>query len=311
MEGSNNAPVDAAPSESAETQENKEANVSPDKDGKEQSAQGNNVQAEAKAKNLKKFKLKVDGQELDEEIDLNDDEAVKRHLQMSKAAQKRMSEAAQVKRQAEEFIHQLKSNPRAILTDPNLGVDFKKIAEEYLAEQLEMEMLSPEQRKLKEYESKIRAHEEEKRRQEQEVHQKQLVELQQRYADDYDKKFTSALQTNGIPKTPRTVKRMAELMHKNIEYGFELEPGQLAELVREDYINEMKELFGATDGDTLLKLMGDDMANKIRKADLARLKKGEIRPPKPVEQAPQPSPSSQRRMSTEEWLAEVRKRAQS
>ena len=40
----------------------------------------------------KKLKLKVDGQEIEEEVDFNDEEGLKKHLQKSKAFDKRLKE---------------------------------------------------------------------------------------------------------------------------------------------------------------------------------------------------------------------------
>src|SRR5690348_18207496 len=45
-----------------------------------------------RSKRIKKLKLKVDGKEYDEEIDLDNDEELVRHLQMSKMGQKRAQE---------------------------------------------------------------------------------------------------------------------------------------------------------------------------------------------------------------------------
>lgn len=258
----------------------------------------------------KKFKLKVDGQEIEEEIDLADDETIKRHLQMSKAAQKRMSEAAQTKRQAEQFINALRTNPLKILNDPNLGLDFKKIAEDYIYEQAMNDMLTPEQKQLKEYERRLKEHEDQQRTAKEQQEAQQLEELQQRYAEDYDKKITEALSTSGLPKTPKTVKRMAELMYKNLEFGFELEPKQLVEIVRQDYLTDIKELLMATDGDSLLKMLGDETANKLRKADLARLKSAKPEFTK-SETKQEVASAPKRTMSTDEWFEEVRKRAMS
>lgn len=262
-------------------------------------------------KNVKKFKLKVDGQELEEEIDLADEESLKRHLQMSKAAQKRMSEAAKARRDAEELIGMFKGDIKSVLKQADkLGkspAQVRKELEEYFAEQLEEEMLSPEQKAVKEAQRIIREREEEQKRAVQEREAREKQELQQRYAEDYDRKITEALSSGGVPKTARTVKRMAELMYKNLDMGLDLEPQHLATLVKEDYLNEMREMLGAADGDTLLKLLGDDTANKIRKADLARLKTSkslfERKEVRPIQQPEQP----QKRKSTEDWLAERRK----
>lgn len=254
----------------------------------------------------KKFKLKVDGEEFEEELDLNDEEAVKRHLQLSKAAQKRMQEAAKQKQQAEKFFRMLKEDPISVLSDPSIGVDFRNLAEQFLAKQLEEEMLTPEQKRLQQAEQIIREREEEVRRQREEVEQQQITRLQEAYSQEYDKKITEALSSSGLPKTPKTVRRMAELMSKNLENGLELEPKDLVQLVREDYLSEIKELFGQTDGDGLLSLLGDDIANKIRKSDLARL-----RTTKPQPKVVQPSQSAdvpKKPMSRDEWREYMNKR---
>ena len=276
--------------------------------------EGTEVQAKAQAvKNLKKFKLKVDGQEIEEEIDLNDEETIKRHLQMSKAANKRMSEAAKARQQAETIIHAIRTDLKGALSNPDaLGLkreDVRKIAEELLAEELENEMLSPEQKELKELRKQVAERKAKEQEAEKERIEKESIELQQRYADDYDKKISEALNTSGLPKTAKTVKRMAQLMYQNLEHGYELEPKHLVDIVREEYLQEIKELFSASDADAMLKLMGDDVANKIRKADLARLRqiKPEFKKPEPLQEEDRP----QRKKTTEEWLAEARKRARS
>ncbi len=279
-----------------------------------QQAQGqdaNKEQAAVQAKNLKKLKLKVDGHEVEEEIDLNDEETLKRHLQMSKAAQKRMSEAAKARREAEEIVGMFKGDLKSVLKNADkLGKtpeQLRKEVEEYFAEIIEDEMLSPEQKTIREAQRIVREREEETKRIAAEKEAKEKEELQNRYAQDYDKRISEALASSGLPKTAKTVKRMAELMYKNLDMGLDLEPQHLVQIVREDYLSEIKELFSATDGDSLLKLLGDDVANKIRKSDLARLKTPKPGV-KPVELPREEKQEPQRKMSPEEWLAERRRR---
>jgi len=224
--------------------------------------------------NKKSFKLKVDGSEEDFEIDLDNEEELKRHFQMSKAANKRMAEAATTKKQIESFIRQLQQDPIAALQNPalKLNKDFRSIAEEYLAQQIMEETMSPQEKKLRDAERIIREREEESRSKREQEELQQRHQLEQHYAQQFEKVIQGALSESNVPKTTATVRRMAQLMSKNLEHGYDLEPKQLAELVRQDYLRDIQELFGATEGDTLLSMLGDDVSNKIRKADLARLK---------------------------------------
>ena len=99
---------------------------------------------EAKAELRRKFKIKVDGEELEEEIDLSDEEAIIRKLQLAAVAQKRMQEKAlyekkygQLDKDIRSFFEILKNNPREILEDPNLNIDLKQLAEQILNEEIE------------------------------------------------------------------------------------------------------------------------------------------------------------------------------
>ena len=145
-----------------------ETDVTPSENEQTEPTEGQ-PQAERKSEapaqpNKKKFKLKVDGQELEEELDLNDEETLKRHLQMSKAAQKRMSEAAKARREAEEIVGMFKGDLKSVLKQADkFGKTPEQIRgeiESYFAEIIEEEMLSPEQKTVKEAQRIIREREE-------------------------------------------------------------------------------------------------------------------------------------------------------
>ncbi len=226
------------------------------------------------ASNKKKYRIKVDGNEEEMEIDLNDEQTLIRHLQMSKAASKRMNEAAITRKQAEQFIHALKTDPLRVLSDPRVmgSEKFQAIAEEYLSKKLQEQMLSPEERKRMEMEDKLRKYEEQEKRTKEEAEQKQIQQLEEHYAQQYQKTIIEALQSTNLPKNAFTVKRMAELLQKNIQHGLDLEPHHLAQLVKEDYQRELVGLIGGSDAEQIISMFGDDLANKIRKHDLSKLK---------------------------------------
>ena len=85
-------------------------------------------------------KLKIKGREVEV-----DDSKYHEFAQKGAAATETWQEAAKMKRDAEAFIHELKTNPLKVLKDPNLGVDMRKIAEQFIWEQMQEESLSPEQ----------------------------------------------------------------------------------------------------------------------------------------------------------------------
>lgn len=280
-----------------------------------EAVEGQSVEAtpEAKAKErlLKKFKLKVDGKEEDYEIDMNNEEELTKHFQLSKVARKRMEESAMTNKRAQEFINQMKRDPISVLKNPALGINVREAVENYLAEQIREESMSPDEKRLQQAERIIREREEEERGKKTKAETEQMEKLKRHYADDYDKKIGDALKSANLPKSPKTVQRMAGLMRKNLELGLEMEPKDLVEIVREDYLAEIKELFGATDEDTLLSLMGDDVSNKVRKADLKRLKGlGTTPTPGKPGQVSHREEKPAPRMSKDQWKAELARKIQ-
>jgi hypothetical protein len=224
------------------------------------------------AADKKIFKLKVKDKEI--EFDASDEERVKKAIQKGLGADEAFTSAAEMRKQAETFLGMLKDpkSLRKVLTDPRIGIDLKKFAEEYVWEQIQEQQLTPEQKKQRDRDAELQRYKDEEKKGKEEREANENRELQQRFAQDYDQRITSALTAAALPKTPATVKRMAFYMLQAVQNGYELEPGDLVEQVRKDYIEEVQGLFGQTDGDTLLSLLGEDVAKKIRDGDLKRLK---------------------------------------
>lgn len=266
--------------------------------------ESNEVEQTSEVPAKRKYKYKADGQDWEEELDDNE---VQKRLSLSKGAYKRMEEAALTKKQAEQFVKMLQEDPIKVLTNPAFGGQkkFREIAENFLARELEEQMLSPEEKKFRDMESRLKQYEESEKAEKQKAETAQIQKLQEHYQQDYEQKIIKGLQSQNLPKTPKTVRRMAELLAKSIEHGIDLPPEHLAELVKADYVKEMKEMFGSTEGDVLLQLLGDDVGNKIRKADLAKLR-GTGSTPKPQyqEQSTEPKP----KLKASDWEAELRKK---
>jgi hypothetical protein len=78
----------------------------------------------------------------------------------------------------------------------------------------------------------------------------------------------------GIPESSAAwgVRRMAALMEKAEDLELDLSPDELAQVVREDFLNEHRALSAAMDGKALVEWLGDEAVKKLRAYDLARLK---------------------------------------
>jgi hypothetical protein len=214
-----------------------------------------------------KYKVKV----LDKEEEVTLDELRQGYMHGS-AANKKMQEAAKIRKESEEFVHRLKTDPMGLLEDPRLGVNAREKAEEYLLKKMEYDAMNPEQKELVESKMKLAKYEAEKKAAEKAKLDAESMELSKKYSEDYQKEIATALNGAGLPKTEHTVRRMAYYMLQGIDKGYNLKAIDVVPLVKEDYQNDIKSLFGELDGETLLGLLGDGVAEKISKHQISKIK---------------------------------------
>ncbi len=224
--------------------------------------------AEMTPAELKKYKVKVDG----EEMEVDEDELLSNY-QLKKASDKRFQEAMQARKQSEEFIRLLKQDPAKVLSHPSLGVDVKKWAEDYLITELKRETMTPEQREIEEYKAKLAKYQEQEEAEKKKQLESEREAVVQKYQEDYNKQIMGALETSGLPKTEFTVGRMIHYMSKALQNGYELSAKDVTDLVKKDYQKDTQSLYSQLDAETLISILGEDIAKKIRKHDLDKIKK--------------------------------------
>ena len=110
---------------SADVVDNAELEALESENGQGQSTEPKTPEQKAIEKLERSFKLKVNGKEIEEKIDLNNEAELVKRLQLAKAAQEAFQGQAASKKQLEqmnaemnEFLHRLKSNPLEILKHP-------------------------------------------------------------------------------------------------------------------------------------------------------------------------------------------------
>lgn len=253
---------------------------------------------EAAQEAIRKYKLKVDGQEVEV-----DEEELKRGYTHQRAANKKLQEGLAARKQAEEFISMMRDPQKFYETAAKLGHDPRKLAEEYLVRQLEDEMLDPRDKELKEAKSKLKQIEEMEKMQKEAVENQRNEALKAKYAKDYSDQFVSALQETGLPATKPMVAEMAKYIHRSAKLGFKMNANEAAQLVKEDLQMSYQKLVGDTDGEMLLKLLGDDVANKIRKYDTSKLKNPEnhLKTPQERHERKEKTRNTGKRMTPAEW----------
>lgn len=274
-EAQENALESAQSLEGAESQEQTEAKI--DANPKLTKTQKQEIK-----KNLKKLKLKVDGREFEEEIDLNDTDYITKQLQLAKAAQKRMGEYSQLEKEVKTFIEQLRKDPKKVLRDPNIGVDIKNLARQIIEEEIENSKKSPEQLAKEKLEQELKDLKAQQEKEREEFKQKELQRLQEIEYERYDTLMSKALEASELPKTPYVVKKMADYMLTGLQNGVDITPEDVLPLVKEEMQNDLKEMFAIMPEEVIEQFIGKDVFNKVRKKNLAKAKAA---PPVPIKSA--------------------------
>lgn len=224
----------------------------------------------------KKFKLKVDGQEFEEEFDPSNEEEIIKMMQLAKVSQKRMNESAGLRKelgmtqsQMNEFLQYLKSDPVGVLSDPNLGVDLTQLAEKIINDEIERRQKSPEQLEIE----KLRAELESRNKTEAELKKQRDEEearkLEETLTASLEKEINEAIEAGDLIKSPLAFKSMVQMMKTANSYGIALSPKELAPIVKEQLYADMKQYMGALNDDALVDLIGKDKISSARKKILS------------------------------------------
>ena len=270
--------------------------------GSSQAPQTNGEATKDAAKEaLRKFKVKVDNQELEV-----DEDELKRGYSHQKAANKILQEGKQAKKQAEQFVQMLKDKGQLITALKKLGyaeTDLRELSENYLTETLKSEMMDPRERELLETKKQLQTYKEMEEQQKREVEERRLGEMKKKFAEDYNTQFIQALEETGVHPDKESVAEMAKYIHRSAKIGFEMTPLEAAKMVREDEENRIRRRGRNYSAEQLYKLLGDDGFQKVREYDVAKLKNPESGLRTPQEQpnnVRRPDPNA-KRMTPAEW----------
>ena len=229
--------------------------------------------------------LKVNGKTREIQ-DYND---MKRLAQLGLAANEKFQQASEKIRQAEAIVELLQTNPEKALQ--RLGFDVRQMAEEYLKTELQKEVLTEEQRKLLDMEQKLAEYEAEKKMREEQEKASRISELQRHYEAELSDKIIKAIETYKLPRNERTISRIAEKLYVALENGYEIDPLDVAPLVKQEVDEELRGMYGTLDVESMLQILGEDNLKKIREYELKKVK--DKAPKNPVKTTPVATPKQE------------------
>lgn len=272
---------------------------------KEQSTQDALKEAAQEAK--RKLKIK-DG---DAEFEVDEDEVIqtyKSRKEHQREANKRFQEGQAARKQAEEFLTMMKDPEKFWEVAEKLGHKGRELAEKLMVKQLEDELMDPRERELRDARAKLKQIEDMEKKQKEAIEAKRMEEMKQKYVKDFETQFIDALKTTDLPPTKPMIAEMAKKISQAAKIGYKLTPKEAATLVKEDVTRAQLNLIGNADGETLLKLFGDDVAKKILQARGAKVKQTGFNPPSTQPERRELQTAKTGRMTPEEWNRFKRKK---
>lgn len=250
------------------------------------------------------FELKVNGKTIQEKINLNDKESLKKHLQLSKASQEAFQSKSQYEKQLKEYeqnvealFKKLSENPEEILMNPELNLSReqrKRLAEKILNEELEIQSKSPEQIELEEAKKELARLNKERQDMDKARQDAEFERLKAEASFQIEQEITEAIEAGNLPKSQYITKKMADLAYIAFSNGIDLDMKELIPLVKKQYMEDMRDMMGKMSDDDVENLISRDRVKKIRNSYLTQLKKQQIQQvnvkdsgKKPTEKAPE------------------------
>ncbi len=247
------------------------------------------------AKKARLFKVKVDGVESDLDLDKMSDEEHVKNAQWARAAQKRIAEAAEVKKSFQNIIEQIKKDPFAALKDKAFGeLDLRKLAEDRLVQEYQESQMPEHDRKAADLQRQLEAERGRVKDFETKAQQQQQSALEERVFQETQRDFIQALDAADLPKTKETLYAMAQIASVAFENGVEMSPGQLAQEVQRRQVETHQRVTRGLKGEKLMAHLGPDVVREVRDYLLAKAKGQNPNAPKPPTNQPDATDTPER-----------------
>ena len=221
---------------------------------------------------IKSFELKVNGKTFTKELDLSDEDAVKRELQKAYAGQQAMQKVRELEKSYEQALSELQSNPAKFLSE--MGMDFDELSYNHLKSLNEQMQKSPEELAREQMQQELEEARAEAQRLKEE---KESAEYERIYAEQQkalnDEIETALSAHKDLPPSQKTFQRIAETMLWAMENGFEdVKVDDVIPTVKAEIEKEMQSMFNDMPLEFYDKFIGKQNMEKLRQARLSKVK---------------------------------------
>lgn len=227
------------------------------------------------------FEIVVDGQK-----EVVDRATAIRWAQLGKAGHVRLQKAAELTKAAKQFEDQFGKDPVAAMVAKFGPEKTKEMLEDRLYDMYERAKESPEKREAREAKEELERLRAEKQKLEDERETARQEALEKHFAEKWNREFTDAIKETGMDHTAENVARMAELGLLALENELDVDPADIARMVKHENETRLRKLATSLSPEQLIAYLGDEAIDKIRKANLTKLKSS------PVQRRPGTAPKA-------------------
>lgn len=240
----------------------------------------------------------------DEKLDL---EQLKRERKKWREADNRFREVAKEKESIAQFRKRLASDPEAVLSEMSeLGPKKYEIAQKWLLEHMDQEAGRPPDPRDDEIRKLKRALQEREEREEQEQLTKQQQEFQAAVEDRKNvlgATLAKAIELTPFAKVPElqaeTIREMASYMRMLKQAGYDASPEEIADHIKSQRLKSFQLLVSHLEGDGILEVLGEELAKKVQRAHLAKIRTQRQAPPPKVDESWEPRTEAAKREFTD------------
>ena len=225
---------------------------------------------------IRQFTLKVDGKEFIKELDLNDEDEIKRQLQLAHKGQKSTQELQELKKMYSSELQRLQQDPFAVLKELDPNFDPLDLSASYIDKLMKEQEMSPEEKEQQERQREFDQLKQERdalrKEKEDQAREQEMAKLAAQIEND----IMDALESdNELVADKETIALVAENLMWAAEKGME-------DITAKDVLPTVKEQLRQNfqrsasrfrDTSILKKYMGDDLVNKLREERIEQAKK--------------------------------------
>lgn len=230
------------------------------------------------------YELEVKGQK--QKINFQDKERLTAVLQKALYADQVIKDASQAKKGAEAFMAKLKEpgGLKEVLSDPAIGVDYKKWALEQVREMMDEEKLTPEQKELRDLQAFKKSTEEAGVRAKAEAAAKEQQEKLMKDAQTARTGIIEAMKKYpDIPQTQATMDAVIQNMRAGFRrFGKHLTADQAMTVYSQQYWQSLTKILETMTPEQMLVRFGQKTLDKIQQFKLAELRKKTSPGAKPI-----------------------------